>query len=78
MGQIDFGNVSSDMTKSVGGSKFSMSSGMPQANGTIMPEPTFSVDDAANAVFSMAALPLGANVLNMTVMASGMPYVGRG
>jgi NAD(P)-dependent dehydrogenase (short-subunit alcohol dehydrogenase family) len=77
-GQIDFGNVSSDMTKSVGGSKFSMSSGMPQANGTIMPEPTFSVDDAANTVYSMAALPLGANVLNMTVMASGMPYVGRG
>jgi NAD(P)-dependent dehydrogenase (short-subunit alcohol dehydrogenase family) len=77
-GQIDFGNVSSDMTKSVGGSKFSMSSGMPQANGTVMPEPTFSVDDAANAVFAMAALPLGANVLNMTVMASGMPFVGRG
>ena len=77
-GQIDFGNVSSDMTKSVGGSKFSMSSGMPQANGAVMPEPTFSVDDAANTVYSMAALPLGANVLNMTVMASGMPYVGRG
>jgi NAD(P)-dependent dehydrogenase (short-subunit alcohol dehydrogenase family) len=77
-GQIDFGNVSSDMTKSVGGSKFSMSSGMPQANGTIIPEPTFSVDDAANTVFAMANLPLGANVLNMTVMATNMPYVGRG
>jgi len=77
-GQIDFGNVSSDMTKAVGGSKFSMSSGMPQANGTIMPEPTFSVEDAANTVYAMANLPLSANVLNMTVMASHMPFVGRG
>jgi NAD(P)-dependent dehydrogenase (short-subunit alcohol dehydrogenase family) len=70
-GQIDFGNVLSDLTKN-------MSTGMPQANGTIMPEPTFSVTDAANAVHSMAALPLEANVLNMTIMASGMPFVGRG
>ena len=77
-GQIDFGNVSSDMTKAVGGSKFSMSSGMPQANGTVMAEPTFSVEDAANTVFAMASLPLSANVLNMTVMASQMPFVGRG
>lgn len=77
-GQIDFGNVSSDMTKSVGGSAYSMSNGMPQANGTVMPEPTFSVEDAGNTVFAMAALPLGTNVLNMTVMASHMPYVGRG
>ena len=77
-GQIDFGNVSSDMTRAVGGSKFSMSNGMPQANGTVMPEPTFSVEDAANTVFAMANLPLSANVLNMTVMATQMPYVGRG
>ncbi|KAL9183427.1 hypothetical protein ACHAXT_004283 [Thalassiosira profunda] len=77
-GQIDFGNVSSDMTKAVGGSAYSMSAGMPQANGAVMPEPTFSVEDAANTVFAMAALPLEANVLNMTVMASNMPYVGRG
>lgn len=77
-GQIDFGNVSSDMTKAVGGSAFSMSAGMPQANGTVMPEPTFSVEDAANTVFAMAALPPEANVLNMTVMASHMPFVGRG
>mmetsp|Transcript_40627 Transcript_40627/g.85327 ORF Transcript_40627/g.85327 Transcript_40627/m.85327 type:complete len:656 (-) Transcript_40627:135-2102(-) len=77
-GQIDFGNVSSDMTKAVGGSAYSMSAGMPQSNGSVMPEPTFSVDDAANTVFAMAALPLEANVLNMTVMASHMPYVGRG
>ena len=65
-------------TKAVGGSAYSMSAGMPQANGTIAPEPCFSVEDAAKAVFSMAALPLGANVFNMTVMASQMPYVGRG
>jgi len=77
-GQIDFGNVSSDMTNAVGGSAYSMSAGMPQANGTVMPEPTFSVENAANTVFAMAALPLEANVLNMTVMASHMPYVGRG
>jgi NAD(P)-dependent dehydrogenase (short-subunit alcohol dehydrogenase family) len=77
-GQIDFGNVSSDMTKSVGGSAYSMSAGMPQANGTVMPEPVFSVEAAANSVFAMAALPLDANVLNMTVMATTMPYVGRG
>ena len=70
-GQVDFGNVTSDLTKS-------MSTGMPQANGTMMPEPTFSVADAALTVFAMAALPLEANILNMTVMASGMPYVGRG
>ncbi|KAL7521853.1 hypothetical protein ACHAWX_006544 [Stephanocyclus meneghinianus] len=70
-GQIDFGNVLSDLTKN-------MSTGMPQANGTMMPEPTFSVVDAANTVHAMAALPLEANVLNMTVMASGMPFVGRG
>jgi NAD(P)-dependent dehydrogenase (short-subunit alcohol dehydrogenase family) len=70
-GQIDFGNVVSDLTKS-------MSTGMPQANGQMMPEPTFLVEDAANTVHAMAALPLSANVLNMTVMASGMPFVGRG
>jgi NAD(P)-dependent dehydrogenase (short-subunit alcohol dehydrogenase family) len=70
-GQIDFGNVVSDLTKN-------MSTGMPQANGTMLPEPTFSVEDAANTVYAMAALPLTANVLNMTVMASGMPFVGRG
>ncbi|KAL7462017.1 hypothetical protein ACHAXS_002416 [Conticribra weissflogii] len=70
-GQVDFGNVKSDLTKN-------MSTGMPQANGTMMPEPTFSVVDAANTVFAMAALPLDANILNMTVMSSSMPFVGRG
>ena len=70
-GQIDFGNVVSDLTKN-------MSTGMPQANGTMMPEPTFLVEDAADTVHTMAALPLSANVLNMTVMASAMPFVGRG
>lgn len=70
-GQVDFGNVQSDLTKCMG-------TGMPQANGTMMPEPVFSVVDAANTVHAMAALPLEANILNMTVMASSMPYVGRG
>ena len=70
-GQIDFGNVVSDLT-------VNMSTGMPQANGTMMPEPTFLVEDAANTVHAMASLPLEANVLNMTVMASSMPFVGRG
>jgi NAD(P)-dependent dehydrogenase (short-subunit alcohol dehydrogenase family) len=70
-GQIDFGNVVSDLTKN-------MSTGMPQANGSMMPEPTFLVEDAANTVHAMAALPLSANILNMTVMASNMPFVGRG
>ncbi|KAL7530291.1 hypothetical protein ACHAWF_003322, partial [Thalassiosira exigua] len=77
-GQVDFGNVASSMTSAVGGSKYSMSAGMPQADGSIKPEPTFDVEDAAGAVHAMAALPPGANVSNMTVMASGMPYVGRG
>ena len=77
-GQVDFGNVSSDMTRAVGGSAYSMGTGMPQADGTVAPEPCFAVEDAARAVFTMASLPLEANVLNMTVMASHMPYVGRG
>ena len=77
-GQVDFGNVSSDMTRAVGGSAYSMGTGMPQPDGTVAPEPCFAVEDAARAVFTMASLPLEANVLNMTVMASHMPYVGRG
>ena len=78
VGQIDFGNVASDMTSAVGGSGYSMGSGMPQADGSVKPEPTFRVDDAAGTVWTMAALPPGANVLSMTVVASQMPFVGRG
>ena len=70
-GQIDIGNAASDMTAR-------MSGGVPQANGTIAPEPTMDVEDVARAVVFMASLPLGSNVLTMTVMATKMPFVGRG
>lgn len=70
-GQIDFGNVSSALTSH-------MSTGMPQANGSMQPEPTILVSDAADTVHTMAALPLSANILSMTVMATTMPFVGRG
>ena len=51
---------------------------MPQANDTVMPEPTFSVEDAAYSIFAMTALPLEANILSMTCMISHVPYVGCG
>jgi NAD(P)-dependent dehydrogenase (short-subunit alcohol dehydrogenase family) len=70
-GQIDIGNAASDMTAR-------MSGGVPQANGTIMPEPTMDVEDVARSVVFMASLPLESNVLTMTVMATKMPLVGRG
>jgi NAD(P)-dependent dehydrogenase (short-subunit alcohol dehydrogenase family) len=70
-GQIDIGNAASAMTAR-------MSGGVPQANGTIMPEPTMDVEDVARSVVFMASLPLDSNVLNMTVMATKMPLVGRG
>ena len=55
-----------------------MKRGVPQANGTTMPEPTMDVEHVANAVVYMAELPLDANVQFMTVMATKMPFVGRG
>ena len=70
-GQIDIGNAATDMTAP-------MAEGVPQADGSVAPEPRMDVDDAARAVRYMASLPLDANVLTMTVMATGMPYVGRG
>jgi NAD(P)-dependent dehydrogenase (short-subunit alcohol dehydrogenase family) len=70
-GQIDIGNALTEMTSGMG-------AGMPQANGSVMPEPTMDVDNVARAVVYMATLPLDANVLSMTVMANKMPYVGRG
>src|SRR5690606_5534796 len=70
-GQIDIGNASTDMTSR-------MSAGVLQADGEIASEPTISVDHVARAVVYMAGLPLEANVLNMTVMATRMPLVGRG
>jgi NAD(P)-dependent dehydrogenase (short-subunit alcohol dehydrogenase family) len=70
-GQIDIGNTASEMTSKMGG-------GVPQADLSIKPEPVMDVSNVANSVLHMADLPLDANVLFMTVMASGMPYVGRG
>lgn len=70
-GQIDIGNVSSDM-----GDK--MAEGVLQPNGQIMGEPTMSMSNVSNAVVYMAELPPEANVLSLTVMASAMPLVGRG
>ncbi|GGA61310.1 SDR family oxidoreductase [Pelagibacterium lentulum] len=71
VGQIDIGNASTDMTSK-------MSQGVLQADGSMATEPTMDVEHVAKAVSYMASLPLEANVLTMTVMATGMPYVGRG
>jgi NAD(P)-dependent dehydrogenase (short-subunit alcohol dehydrogenase family) len=70
-GQIDIGNAATDMTAR-------MQQGVPQADGTIAVEPTMNVENVARAVVYMAGLPLDANVLFMTVMATKMPFVGRG
>jgi NAD(P)-dependent dehydrogenase (short-subunit alcohol dehydrogenase family) len=70
-GQIDIGNTATSMTST-------MTHGVPQAHGSPAPEPTFDVAHVARAVLYMAGLPLDANVLFMTVMATKMPYVGRG
>tara|TARA_R110002020_G_scaffold18686_9_gene64840 strand:- start:2462 stop:3235 length:774 start_codon:yes stop_codon:yes gene_type:complete len=70
-GQIDIGNAATDMTSQ-------MNSGSLQANGTMMPEPTFDVRHVVDGVLYMAGLPLSANVQFMTVMATNMPYIGRG
>lgn len=70
-GQIDIGNTATDMTSA-------MNAGSLQANGTIMPEPTFDVGHVVDALLYMAGLPLSANVQFMTVMATNMPYIGRG
>jgi NAD(P)-dependent dehydrogenase (short-subunit alcohol dehydrogenase family) len=70
-GQIDIGNVLTDLG-------IPMSQGTLQADYSLKPEPTFDVKHVADAVLYMANLPLDANVLRMTVMASAMPFVGRG
>ena len=70
-GQIDIGNAATDMT-------LKALEGLPQADGRILPEPRMDLDEAARAVAYMASLPLSANVLFMTVMATNMPFVGRG
>jgi len=70
-GQIDIGNAATDLTEK-------MKRGVPQANGTTSVEPRMDVTHVARAVLYMANLPLDANVLSMTVMATKMPLVGRG
>jgi NAD(P)-dependent dehydrogenase (short-subunit alcohol dehydrogenase family) len=70
-GQIDVGNALTDLAAR-------MAQGVPQANGTVMPEPLMDVQHVADAVLHMAKLPLDANILFMTVMATKMPFVGRG
>ena len=69
--QIDIGNAGTDMTEK-------MKTGMPQANGSMAPEPTMDVENVASTVLYMASLPLEANAQFVTVMATKMPYVGRG
>jgi NAD(P)-dependent dehydrogenase (short-subunit alcohol dehydrogenase family) len=70
-GQIDIGNAATQMLAGV-------ATEARQANGTIMQEPTMSVDEVADAVLNMADLPLTTNIQNMLIMATAMPYVGRG
>ena len=70
-GQIDIGNAATELTER-------MADGVPQANGTVIAEPRMDVEHVARAVLYMANLPLDANVLFMTVMATNMPFVGRG
>jgi len=70
-GQIDIGNAATPMTER-------MKKGVPQPNGTIQVEPTMDVQHVAHAVVYMASLPLDANVQFLTVMATKMPFVGRG
>ena len=70
-GQIDIGNAATDMTRR-------MDDGVPQPDGSMMVEPRMDADDVARAVVYMASLPLEANVQFITVMATKMPYIGRG
>ncbi|HWN33394.1 MAG TPA: SDR family oxidoreductase [Pseudonocardia sp.] len=70
-GQLDIGNATTEMTAR-------MSRGVPQADGTVKPEPTFDVRYVADAVLYMAGLPLEANVQFLTVAATTMPWIGRG
>jgi NAD(P)-dependent dehydrogenase (short-subunit alcohol dehydrogenase family) len=70
-GQIDVGNAGTEMTAR-------MKDGVPQADGSTAAEPTMDVEHVARAVVYMAGLPLDANVLFLTVMATRMPFVGRG
>ena len=70
-GQIDIGNANTEMTQWI-------AAGAPQADGSVMREPTFDPQRAADAVVFMAELPLDANVQFMTITATTMPFIGRG
>jgi NAD(P)-dependent dehydrogenase (short-subunit alcohol dehydrogenase family) len=70
-GQIDIGNANTEMTQWI-------AAGAPQADGSVMREPTFDPQHAADAVVFMADLPLNANVQFMTITATTMPFIGRG
>ncbi|MGX7704881.1 SDR family oxidoreductase [Methylobacterium sp. Gmos1] len=70
-GQVDIGNAATDMTAR-------MQKGVPQPDGSTRPEPTMDAKHVADAVVYMASLPLDANVQFMTVMATKMPFIGRG
>jgi NAD(P)-dependent dehydrogenase (short-subunit alcohol dehydrogenase family) len=70
-GQIDIGNAETPLTARMAG-------GVPQADGRVIPEPTMDVNLVADAVVYMAGLPLSANVQFLTVMATKMPFIGRG
>ena len=70
-GQVDIGNAATEMTGR-------MKAGVPQADGSLAPEPTMDVEHVARAVVFMASMPLDANVPFLTVMATKMPFIGRG
>ncbi|ODN63416.1 3-oxoacyl-ACP reductase, partial [Burkholderia cenocepacia] len=70
-GQIDIGNAATSLTER-------MTQGVPQADGSLAPEARMDVAHVANAIVQMANLPLDTNILNMTIMATAMPFVGRG
>jgi NAD(P)-dependent dehydrogenase (short-subunit alcohol dehydrogenase family) len=71
VGQLDIGNAASEMTER-------MVAGVPQADGSMKPEPRMPLKSVSDALLTMANLPLDSNVLFMTVMATKMPFVGRG
>ncbi|MFJ2754695.1 SDR family oxidoreductase [Nocardioides sp. NPDC087217] len=71
VGQIDIGNAATEMTAGI-------AVGARQADGTVRPEPTFDPQHVADAVVATAQLPLGVSVPAMTILATGMPYAGRG
>lgn len=71
VGQIDIGNAASELTAR-------MAEGVPQADGSVRPEPRMDLQAVVDTFMGMARLPLSANVLFTTVMATNMPYIGRG